>query len=124
MDDLLKQIKTMKKLGGITNILSFLPGATKMKEFLKDKGFEEDIIKKQESIILSMTKKERKNPDILNSSRKFRIANGSGTKIQDVNSLLKKFKEMKVIAEKVGNMDKRQLADIMKTLGDMNNETI
>ena len=114
----------MKKLGGITNILSFLPGATKMKEFLKDKGFEEDIIKKQESIILSMTKKERKNPDILNSSRKFRIANGSGTKIQDVNSLLKKFKEMKVIAEKVGNMDKRQLADIMKTLGDMNNETI
>ena len=120
-NDLLKQIKTMKKLGGITNILSFLPGATKLKSFIKDRGFDNNDIKKQEAIILAMTKQERTKPEILNSSRKFRIANGSGTKIQDVNSLLKKFKEMKIITEKVGNMDKNQLNSIMKSLGDMNN---
>ena len=120
--DLLKQIRTMKKLGGITNILSFLPGATKLKDFLKDKGFEDSSVKKQEAIILSMTREERKHPDILNSSRKFRIASGSGTTIQDVNSLLKKFKEMKSIAEKIGNMNKNQLSDIMKSLGDMNGD--
>ena len=121
-EDLLKQIRTMKKLGGITNILSFLPGATKLKDFLKDKGFEDSSVKKQEAIILSMTREERKHPDILNSSRKFRIASGSGTTIQDVNSLLKKFKEMKSIAEKIGNMNKNQLSDIMKSLGDMNGD--
>lgn len=117
-EDLLKQMRTMKKFGGITNILGFLPGATKLKDFLKDKGFEDSTIKKQESIILSMTIKERRNPEILNSSRKFRIARGSGTTIQDVNSLLKKFKDMKVITEKVGSMDKSQLMNVMKSLGD------
>lgn len=121
-DDLLKQIRTMKKLGGITNILSFLPGATKLKDFIKNKGFEDSSIKKQESIILSMTKKERKNPDILNSSRKFRIAKGSGSSVQDINSLLKKFKEMKNVAQKIGTMDKNQLNNIMKSLGDMNGD--
>lgn len=121
-DDLLKQIRMMKKMGGITKILGFLPFATKLKDFLKDKGFEDGSIKIQESIILSMTKEERKNPDILNSSRKFRIAKGSGTTVQEINSLLKKFKEMKLVAEKVGNMSKDQLSDIMKSLGDMNNE--
>ena len=121
-EDLLKQIKTMKKLGGVMNIISFLPGATKLKDFLKDKGFEDGGVKKQEAIILSMTKEERRHPDILNSSRKFRIASGSGTTIQDVNSLLKKFKEMKSIAEKVGNMDRNQLSDIMKSLGDMSGD--
>ncbi|MDR1499321.1 MAG: signal recognition particle protein Srp54, partial [Rickettsiales bacterium] len=122
LEDFLKQIRMMKKFGGIANILSFIPGATKIKEFVKDKGFGDDLIKKQEAIVLSMTKKERKNPEILNSSRKFRIAAGSGTKIQDVNSFLKKFKEMKNISEKIGSMDKNQLKGIMKSLGDFNNE--
>lgn len=121
-EDLLKQMRMMKKFGGITNILGFLPGATKLKDFLKDKGFEDSAVKKQEAIILSMTKKERRNPEILNSSRKFRIARGSGTTIQDVNSLLKKFKDMKVITEKVGSMDKSQLMSIMKSLGDLNGD--
>lgn len=122
-EDLLKQMRMMKKFGGITNILGFLPGATKLKDFLKDKGFEDSTVKKQEAIILSMTKKERRNPEILNSSRKFRIAKGSGTTIQDVNSLLKKFKDMKVITEKVGSMDKSQLMNVMKSLGDFGGET-
>ena len=121
-EDLLKQMRMMKKFGGITNILGFLPGATKLKDFLKDKGFEDSTVKKQEAIILSMTRKERQNPEILNSSRKFRIAKGSGTTIQDVNSLLKKFKDMKVITEKVGSMDKSQLMNVMKSLGDLSGD--
>lgn len=123
-DDLLKQIKMMKKLGGITNILGFLPGASKIKDFLKEKNFNDNDIKKQEAIILSMTKQERTQPEILNSSRKFRIAAGSGTTIQDVNSFLKKFKEMKNITDKVAHMDKNQLKGIMKTLGDFNGESL
>ncbi len=122
-EDMLKQMKIMKKLGGITSILGFLPGASKIKDFLKDKNFNDDSMKKQEAIILSMTIEERRNPDILNSSRKFRIATGSGTKIQDVNSLLKKFKEMKTISSKIVNMDKSQLKDIMKSLGDFNGDS-
>ncbi len=122
-EDMLKQMKIMKKLGGITSILGFLPGASKIKDFLKDKNFNDNSMKKQEAIILSMTIEERRNPDILNSSRKFRIAAGSGTKIQDVNSLLKKFKEMKAISNKIVNMDKNQLKDIMKSLGDFNGDS-
>ena len=69
-------------------MLSFLPGAGKLKDFMQNKGFDDNLLKKQESIVYSMTKLERKHPEILNSSRKFRIARGSGTNIQDVNSLL------------------------------------
>ena len=64
-----------------------------------------------------MTKKERQNPDLLNSSRKFRIAAGSGTKIQDVNSLLKKFKEMSDMIQKVGKMDKNQIKSMLDSFG-------
>ena len=122
-NDLLNQIKTMKKFGGLGKILSFLPGASKIKEFMDEKGFDDSSIKKQESIIFSMTKKERENPEILNSSRKFRIARGSGTDIKDVNSLLKKFKNMKEMVQVVGNMDKNKMQDIMKSFGDIDNET-
>lgn len=116
-EDLLKQMKTMKKFGGIGKILSFLPGAGKIKDFLDNNGFEDKEIKKQEVIILSMTKKERRNPDLLNSSRKFRIARGSGTDIKDINSLLKKFKKMKNMASTVGNLNNNQLKDLMKSFG-------
>ena len=116
-NDFLKQLGTMKKLGGIGKILSFLPGASKLKDIVG--GFDDSIFKKQEAIVLSMTKKERENPEILNSSRKFRIAKGSGTTIQDVNSLLKRFKTIKTMAESVGNMDKNQIQNIMNSLGDL-----
>ena len=92
LDDFVNQLKSLKKLGGLGTMLSFLPGAGKIKEFMQQKGFDDNLLKKQESIVYSMTKLERRNPEILNSSRKFRIAKGSGTSIQEVNSLLKKFK--------------------------------
>lgn len=122
-NDLLSQIRNIRKLGGIGSILSFLPGATKIKDIIKNKGFDEKEIKKQEAIILSMTKKERKDPKILNSSRKFRIARGSGTTIQDVNSLLKKFNDMKNVVQKIGNLDVNQMKNIMKSLGDFNGDS-
>lgn len=120
-NDLLGQIKMMKKFGGLTSILSFLPGASAISDLVRDKGFDDDTIKKQEAIISSMTKKERKYPEILNSSRKLRIASGSGSTIQEVNSLLKKFKEMKTMAQKIGKMDKNQMKNIMKSLNGFGN---
>ncbi len=116
-DDLLKQMKTMKKFGGLANIIGFLPGASRIKDLLTEKGLENATFKKQEAIISSMTKKERQNPDLLNSSRKFRIAAGSGTKIQDVNSLLKKFKEMSDMIQKVGKIDKNQIKSMLDSFG-------
>ena len=121
LDDFLSQLRNLKKLGGIGNMLSFLPGASKLKEFMQNKGFDDNLLKKQESIVYSMTKLERKKPEILNSSRKFRIAKGSGTSIQEVNSLLKKFKEIKKTIEIVGSMDKNQLKGIMNQLGNVKN---
>jgi signal recognition particle subunit SRP54 len=118
-NDFLSQLKNLKRLGGLGNMLSFLPGASKIKDFVQTKGFDENVLKKQESIVFSMTKRERENPDILNSSRKFRIAKGSGTSIQEVNSLLKKFKEIKKTVEVVGNMNKSQIKNIMDQLGNI-----
>jgi len=117
LDDLAKQLKNLKRLGGIGSMLSFLPGAGKLKTFIGQKGFNENEIYKQESIIMSMTPAERSKPEILNSSRKFRIVRGSGTSIQEVNSLLKKFKQMKKMMDMVGSMDKSQIKNMMGQLG-------
>lgn len=107
-EDLLKQIKNMKKMGGIGSIIGFLPGAGKIKEALQNSDLEKEI-KMQEAIIYSMTKEERVKAEILNSSRKKRIAMGSGTTIQEVNRLLKKLKQMQKVVKKVGKMDKSEL---------------
>lgn len=119
LDDLLSQIRTMKKLGGFSSILKFIPGAGKISEQLGKMGNVENEIKVQEAIILSMNKKERQKPDILNFSRKTRIANGSGTTIQQVNSLLKKYKNMQKMMQKFGKMDKNQMQEMLNNSGDM-----
>ena len=76
-------------MGDLGGILGMLPGIAKYKNQIEASGIGDDLIKKQEAIILSMTAKERKNPDLIKASRKQRIANGSGTSVQDVNKLLK-----------------------------------
>lgn len=122
LNDLLKQLRSLKKFGGILNILSFLPGANRLKDIMAgNEGFGDKEFQKQEAIISSMTIKEREKPEILNSSRKFRIAKGSGTTIQDVNSLLKKFKTVKDVVCKVGKMDNEQIKNLMKSFGDLSN---
>ena len=112
LNDLLSQIKNMKKMGGLGGILKFLPGAGQIKEQLNNPKVEKEI-KKQEALINSMTPKERTKPDILNSSRKKRIAIGAGATIQDVNSLLKKFKHMQKMMGKVGKMDQDSIKNMM-----------
>lgn len=95
LDDFLKQMRQVKKLGSIQNILGMIPGMGKYKDKLKDIDLDGKEMKHIEAIILSMTPKERANPDILNGSRRKRIAMGSGTHIQEVNRMIKQFKEMK-----------------------------
>ena len=79
LDDYLSQLRQMKKMGGIEGVMSFLPGVSKIKSQMDSAGIDESVITKNEAVILSMTKKERENPKIIDGSRKKRIANGSGT---------------------------------------------
>ena len=106
LEDYLSQLRQMKKMGGIEGIMSFLPGVSKIKSQMDQAGVDEKIITQNEAVILSMTKKERENPKIIDGSRKKRIANGSGTDIATINKLLKQFKMMSDMMKKMskGNM--------------------
>ena len=114
LDDLLSQIRNMKKMGGMGGLLKFLPGAGKIKEHLGKLGDAEKEMARQEALMLSMTKKERSNPDILSSSRKHRIAKGAGSTIQEVNRLLKKYKQMQKMMKKFGKIDPRKMQEMME----------
>ena len=104
-EDFLKQIKLIKKMGSLSSILGMIPGAGKL---MKNQDIDETALVKVEAIINSMTKKERRNPKILNGNRRLRIARGSGTSIQDVNRLIKQFQEMQKMMGQIarGNMPK------------------
>ena len=117
LNDLATQLQKMKKMGGLSSILNLLPGAGKIKEQLDSKGFNEKEILRQEALIMSMTAKERSKPEILNSSRKKRVADGAGSTIQEVNRLLKKYKQMHKMMKKVGKMDKDSLKNMMSEMG-------
>lgn len=97
-DDLKEQIRKMRKMGPLENILSLLPGANKL---MKEIKIDEREFVRVEAIINSMTPEERKNPKIINASRRIRIAKGSGTTVTDVNRLIKQFNEMKKIMKKM-----------------------
>lgn len=113
-DDILSQIKNMRRMGGMSSILNLLPGAGALKEQLKNMTHLEKEIKTQEALILAMTKKERENPEILNSSRKHRIAKGAGSNIQEVNRLMKKYKMMQKMMGKFGKIDPKKMEEMMK----------
>jgi len=99
--DYLKQIQQMKKAGGMSGVLSMLPGVSKIKKQMEESDLDENLLGKQEAIILSMTEKERDNPKVIDGSRKKRIANGSGTDISMVNKLLKQHKMMTTMMKKM-----------------------
>jgi len=109
LNDYLSQIKNIRKMGGFGSIMSMLPGIGKMMDKIKESQFNEKLLSYQEAIILSMTKKERKNPDILNAARRKRIADGSGTSVQKVNVLLKQFKQISDLMKKTSKMDSKSL---------------
>ena len=106
LGDYLSQLRQMKKMGGMDGVLSLLPGVSKVKEQMKNAAIDEKIISTNEAIILSMTKKERKDPKLINGSRKKRIAIGAGADISTINKLLKQFKIMKDMMKKMSRNDK------------------
>ena len=111
LEDYLKQLRQMKKMGGIEGVMSFLPGVSKLKSQMDQAGVDEKIIMQNEAVILSMTKQERDNPKIINGSRKKRIANGSGTDIATINKLLKQFKMMSDMMKKMSKGNTKGLMD-------------
>ena len=111
LEDYLSQLKQMKKMGGIEGIMSFLPGVSKVKSQMDQAGVDEKIITQNEAVILSMTKKERENPKIIDGSRKKRIANGSGTDVATINKLLKQFKMMSEMMKKMSKGNTKGMAD-------------
>jgi len=109
LDDFLAQMQQMKKLGGMQSIMSMLPGIGNK---LQNMEIDDNALKKPEAIIRSMTRRERRNPDILNASRRKRIAAGSGTTVQDVNALIRQFEQAK-------SMMKQMTGGRMRKMGRM-----
>jgi len=101
MEDYLSQLRQMRKMGGMEGVLSMLPGVSKIKKQMDNANIDENIIKTNEAIILSMTKEERLSPKIINPSRKKRISSGSGTDSATINKLLKQFKMMTNMMKKM-----------------------
>ena len=116
-DDFMGQIQQIKKMGNIKDLASMIPGVGKA---LKDVDIDDNAFKSIEAIIQSMTPKERQNPDIINQSRKLRIAKGSGTKIEEVNRLLKQFDQTRKVMRMMtgaGSSKMAQMAAAMKMRG-------
>jgi signal recognition particle subunit SRP54 len=112
LEDFLKQMRQVRKMGPIGNLLGMMPGMGAMKQ-LKDVDVDEGELDRVEAIILSMTREERLNPEIIKGSRRRRIAEGSGTRIQQVNNLVKQFGQMRKLMKQVasgGMPDPSQLA--------------
>ncbi len=102
LDDLAEQLRQMRRMGGMQGILTMLPGIGKMKDQLATAGLDDKMLKRQEAIILSMTRQERQKPDVLNGSRRRRIAKGSGVEVSEVNKLLKMHRQMSDVMKKMG----------------------
>jgi signal recognition particle subunit SRP54 len=94
LDDLAGQLRQLRRMGGMSSMLGMLPGIGKIKRQIDAANIDENIIKRQEAIIGSMTKAERRNPNLLNGSRRRRIAAGSGTSVPDLNRLMKQYQDM------------------------------
>lgn len=109
-DDFLEAMHQVKSMGPLKNVMSMLPGVGSQ---IKDEDIDETRLVKVEAIINSMTRKERKKPDIINPPRKRRIAAGSGTKVEDVNRLLKQFEQSRKLIKQLGGMSKHRRRSFM-----------
>lgn len=112
LDDFLVQMRQLKKMGNLNQLLAMIPGMNT--GALKNAEIDEGQMAHTEAIILSMTQAERVRPEIINGSRRKRIANGSGTTVEDVNKLLKQFEQMKKMMKQVSGMGKRRMFGGMK----------
>jgi signal recognition particle subunit SRP54 len=109
LDDLAAQLRQLRRMGGMSSMLGMLPGIGKVKKQLDAANIDETIVKRQEAIIASMTKAERKNPKLLNGSRRRRIAAGSGTSVPDINRLLKQYQDMAGMMKKMKKLGQKGL---------------
>jgi signal recognition particle subunit SRP54 len=112
-NDLLSQFRQMNKMGGVGALVKMLPGLGKMASQLEGK-MDGNVMKRQEAIILSMTKTEREKPQLLNASRRRRIAEGSGTSVQDVNKLCKQQADMQTMMKRMKKMGMGKMMGMMK----------
>ena len=116
MNDLKSQLEQMQKMGGMGSIMQMMPGMSKMAKAAEDAGMNDKMIRRQIALINSMTRKERANPDILQASRKKRIAEGAGLEVSELNRLLKMQKQMGDTMKKLGKMKGGMLKQAMRAM--------
>jgi signal recognition particle subunit SRP54 len=109
LDDLAAQLRQLRKMGGMGGVLGMLPGVNKIKKQLDESKLDESLLKRQEAIISSMTKTERRNPKVLDASRRRRIATGSGTTVPEINRLLKQYQDMAQMMKRMNKLGKKGL---------------
>jgi len=109
LDDMAAQLRQMRKMGGLSSLMSMLPGVSKVQQQMAEAKIDPKAIIRQEAIISSMTPKERKSPKVIQASRKRRIASGSGTSVSEVNKLLKQHLMMVKVMKKMGKLGKKGL---------------
>ncbi|MEM9668942.1 MAG: signal recognition particle protein [Pseudomonadota bacterium] len=115
LDDMAEQFKQMQRMGGLGGIMGMLPGAKKAKQAMDASGLDDKVLKRQEAIISSMTRQERRKPAVLNASRRKRIAAGAGVTVQDVNRVLKMHKQMAGMMKKMSK--KGGMKGMMQAMG-------
>lgn len=123
LNDLLSQLRQMNKLGDIKGVMKMIPGLSKFQKKIDEADIDQSIFRRQEAIILSMTPKERKNPDLLKAARKIRIANGAGVDVSDVNRLLKQYEQMASVMKKFKKMGPLGMMSMMKKMGAMTGDS-
>ncbi len=116
-DDLADQLRQIRKMGGFSGIMGMMPGVGKIKQAMNEANIDERVIKRQEAIIGSMTKAERQNPDLLNASRKRRIAKGSGTDVAMINQLVKQYLQMRDMMKQMKKMGNKNFMRNMQNGG-------
>ena len=109
LNDMYKQMKMIQKMGGVTGLAGFIPGLAKVKSQIEEANLDKKIVKKQMAIIESMTVQERSYPKILNGSRKRRIAQGSGTSVQEINVVIKQYQQMSKMMGKMKGLNPAKL---------------
>src|SRR5271170_4428539 len=117
LNDMREQLQQMASMGGISGLMGMMPGIAKMKNQIANAGLDDKILKRQVAVIDSMTRQERKNPDILKASRKKRIAAGSGVKVEEVNKLLKMHRNMADMMKAMGSGKRGPMAGIAQAMG-------
>jgi signal recognition particle subunit SRP54 len=115
--DLREQLLQMQQMGGMASLMGMLPGVAKMKNQLAAANLDERVLKRQVAIIDSMTSQERRHPDVLKASRKKRIASGSGTKVEDINRMLKMHRTMADVMKAMGGGKRGPMAGLANMLG-------